>query len=459
MTSPAQPSNQTADILPEGSHAPVLLQTLQGLFAPLEYLEASRKRYGDTFVIRSVGFPPTVALSHPKAIQALFSAAPNLFDSARENWILQPLLGQHSLMLLDGEPHQRQRQLLLPAFHGERMRAYGGTIGNITQTMMRRWRIGEPFHFYAISHEISLQVILHAVFGLDRGEQFDRLKQLSIELLDFFNSPWTSSFLFFQFLQKDLGIWSPWGKFIHQKRQLDELLIAEIQQRRHHPVIGATDVLSLMMLAQDEAGQPMTDAELRDELMTLLFAGHETTASAIAWGMYWIHSTPSVYEKLMSELASLNQGLEPDAITKLPYLNAVCLETLRIYPVVILGLARVLKAPFEIVNYSFAAGTVLAPCIYLTHHRDELYPESKCFKPERFLERKFSPYEYFPFGGGSRRCLGYAFALFEMKVVLAIVLSQARLALAERHPVRPVRRGLILTPASGVKMVLKSWLN
>jgi cytochrome P450 family 110 len=209
-----------------------------------------------------------------------------------------------------------------------------------------------------------------------------------------------------------------------------------------------------MMAARDENGQPMTNQELRDELMTLLFAGHETTATALAWGLYWIHSLPSVREKLLQELDSLGKNPDPMAIFRLPYLSAVCQETLRIYPVGMLTFPREVKSPVELMGYQLAPGTVVVGSIYLTHRRKDLYPEPLQFRPERFLERQFSPYEYLPFGGGSRRCIGMALAQLEMKLVLASILRDFELALAENKPVPAKRRGVTLGPAGGVRMVM-----
>jgi unspecific monooxygenase len=199
----------------------------------------------------------------------------------------------------------------------------------------------------------------------------------------------------------------------------------------------------------------MTDVELRDELMTLLVAGHETTATSLAWALYWIHHLPQVREKLLQELDALDDNPDPSAIVRSPYLNAVCQETLRIYPVAMLALNRVVKSPLKLAGYEFEPGTVLIPSIYLTHHREDLYPEPKQFKPERFLERQFAPYEYLPFGGGNRTCIGMAFAQFEMKLVLATVLSRWQMELADSKPVEPVRNGALLGPAQGVPMVVR----
>ena len=199
----------------------------------------------------------------------------------------------------------------------------------------------------------------------------------------------------------------------------------------------------------------MTDLELRDELMTLLVAGHETTATALSWALYWIHHQPQVREKLLQELDTLGEKPDPNAIFRLPYLNAVCSETLRLYPVAMLLLSRLVKSPLQIGEYQFEPGTLLIPCVYLTHHREDLYPDSQTFKPERFLERQFSNSEFIPFGGGNRRCIGMAFALFEMKLVLATVLSNWEMELANTQPVLPVRKGLLFGPKGGVQMVVK----
>ena len=430
------------------------MQTIQGMARPLEYLEAAAKEYGDVFTMRSLGFPPTVVLNNPQAIQEIFTADPHQFDSAEGSKILQPIVGNNSLILLDGDRHQRQRKLLMPPFHGERMKAYGKLICEIAEQVMKSWTIGNIQPVYPAMQEISLRVILRAVFGIDEGARFQQLRQLLVSMLDAFNSPLTSTVIFFPILQQDLGDWSFWGRFLRQRQQIDELLYSEIRERREQPDSNRTDILSLMMSASDENGQLMTDVELRDELMTLLFAGHETTASSLAWAFYWIHHLPEVREKLLKELESIGSDPDPTEIARLPYLTAICSESLRIYPIVLFSFARIVKSPIEIMGYKFEPGTVLTACVYLTHHREDIYPDSKSFKPERFLERQFSPYEFIPFGGGSRRCIGWALALLEMKLVLATVLSRYEMALTDNREVLPVRRGITLTPARGVPMMM-----
>jgi cytochrome P450 family 110 len=438
------------------------IRTIQWILRPMELLELYAHRYGEPFSIGGDGLPLAVYFSHPEALQQIFTADPKLFESGSGNDPLLPLVGDNSLLLLDGERHQRQRKLLTPPFHGERMRAYGQLICEIAQQVTRHWKLGEPFKVRSSMQEISLRTILSAVFGLHEGERYDQLRQLLSTMLDSIGSPLSSSFLFFESLQKDLGAWSPWGHFLRQKQQIRELLYSEIHERRHleshdsqhQPMRSREDILSLMISARDEAGQSMTDAELHDELLTLLFAGHETTASALSWALYWIYSLPEVQEKLLNELNTLTPNSDPSEISQLPYLTAVCQETLRIYPIALTTFGRILKAPFSVMDYEFEPDTALIPVIYLTHRREDIYPEPQRFKPERFLERQFSPYEYLPFGGGNRRCIGQAFALFEMKLVLATIVSRFQLSLVDRRPIQPVRRGVTVAPPSTMRMVV-----
>lgn len=452
--------NQTVTKLPDGPSEPQWFQSIWGVLNPIDYLETMQKRYGDIFLVPSfAGFPPQVIISNPQAIQEIFTAAPNLFESGLGNKIILPIVGSNSLILLDGERHLQQRKLLMPPFHGERMRAYGQIICEITEQVISRLKVGQSFVARSIMQEISLTVILQTVFGLKEGERYQQIRKILTAMLDSFNSPLSATLLFFKSLQVNLGPLSPWGNFLRQRKRLDQLIYQEIRERRAQPKSLGEDILSLLLLARDEAGQPMTDEELRDELMTMLFAGHETTASALAWALYWVHYIPEVREKLLEELDSINvSNADSTEIARLPYLNAVCSETLRIYPIAFFTLSRILQAPMQLMGYELPKGMLLAPCIYLTHHRPDIYPEPKRFKPERFLERQFSPYEYLPFGGGNRRCLGIAFAMFEMKLVLATVLSHYSLTLAEKRPLLPVRRGITFAPPGGVRLVLNEEL-
>ena len=441
--------------LPNGPQTHPWVQMYQWLTNPLEYIEACAKRYGDIFTLHlGQNAAPQVLISNPQAIQQIFTTDPKQLDSGESAGIRSPLLGQQSLLALEGKPHQRQRKLLTPPLHGERMLAYGELIRDITEQLTNQWQVGETFTVLPSMQAISFQVILKAVFGLEDGPRYEKLSELLIAILNPKIPMLRTVMLLFPSMRQDLGAWSPWGKYLRLRQQINELIYAEIGERKEQHDSSRTDILSLMMAARDEAGEPMTDLELRDELMTLLVAGHETTATTLSWALYWIHHLPQVREKLLQELDKLGEQPDPNAIFRLPYLNAVCSETLRLYPVAISALDRLVKSPLQIGEYKFEPGTLLTPSIYLTHHREDLYPESKQFKPERFLERQFSPSEYLPFGGGNRRCIGMAFALFEMKLVLATVLSHWDIELAESKPVQAVRKGLLFSPAGGVKMVV-----
>lgn len=442
--------------LPDGPKNHPWLQTYQWLTSPLEYMEDCAKSYGDIFTLR-VGplFTPQVFVSNPEAIQQIFNTDPKHLDCGAAAGFQSPLLGNQSLLSLDGKPHQRQRKLLSPPFHGERMLAYGDLIRDISQQVTNQWQVGETVSVLSSMQAISFQVILKAVFGLAEGPRYEKLKQLLIAILNPKKPILRSMLVIFPSLRRDLGAWSHWGEFLRLRQQIDELIYAEIQERQAQPDSSRTDILSLMMATRDEAGEPMTDVELRDELMTLLLTGQETTATALTWALYWIHHQPEVREKLLPEIDSLGENSDSNAIFRLPYLNAVCAETLRLYPVTMLLLSRLVKSPLQIGEYQFAPGTLLIPCVYLTHHREDLYPDSQTFKPERFLERQFSSSEYIPFGGGNRRCIGMAFALFEMKLVLATVLSKWQMELADSQPVQPIRKGILFGPKGGVPMVIK----
>lgn len=437
--------------LPDGPQTPPFLQLLHWVSRPLDFLESCAQRYGDPFTVQLSGPEPIVFFSDPGAIREIFTADAVQFEAGQSNSLLLPLLGDNSLLILDGDRHQRQRRLLMPPFHGDRMRTYSQLICQVTEQVISQWQVSKPFAVRSSMQEITLRVILQAVFGLSEGARYSQIRQLLATMLDSIASPLSSSLLFFPALQRDFGAWSPWGRFLRLRQQVDQLLYAEIRERRNQLDRSRTDILSLLMSARDEAGQPMSEVELRDELITLLVAGHETTASALTWALYWVQQS-GVQEKLRSELDRLNYDPASPAslapAVQLPYLSAVCQETLRIYPVAMLAIPRIVKSSVQLMGYEFGAGTALAPCIYLTHHREDLYPNPNQFRPERFLERQFSAYEYLPFGGGDRRCIGLALAQLEMKLVLATILSRYELGLVDR-PVRPVRRGVTLAPASG----------
>ncbi|GAB1540215.1 cytochrome P450 [Scytonema sp. NUACC21] len=438
--------------LPDGPQIPLFVRLMKFIFQPLEYVEGLAKTYGDSFTVWGAKGTPIVYFTQPQALQQIFAGDANS-DAGRGNQGLEFLMGSNSLLLLDGERHQRERQLLTPPLHGDRMRAYGDTICEVTHQVIDSWKMGKPLVIRTSMQEISLRVILRVVFGLDEGPRLQELRQLLSSVMDFLGSPFMTTVTFFEIFQKDLGAWSPWGWVLRQIQKIDTLIYALIQERRTESEQNRQDVLSLMMSARDEDGQPMTDRELRDELMTMLVAGHETTASALAWAFYWIDFLPEVGDKLLEELGTLGSNPDPTAVTKLPYLTAVCQETLRIYPIVMSALPRIVRSPIKIMGYDLPVGAIIIPNIYLAHHRKQVYPQPKQFRPERFLEKQFSPYEYMPFGGGNRRCIGLAFAQYEMKLVLATVLSRFQVSRVDKRPVRPVRRGMTFAAPGKMRMI------
>jgi cytochrome P450 family 110 len=440
--------------LPNGPQTPALIQMLQWVFTPMSFMETCAKRYGDIFTLNLN--VPAVFVSNPQALQQMLTSDTREFEAPSDwNTVFEPLLGKHSVITVSGEVHRRQRQLLMPPFHGDRMRTYGQAISNITEQIISQWQVDKPFTVRMAMQTITMRTIMQVVFGLYDSPRAQELEKILCQILDDGGSVWRVVELYFPALQKDWGSSSSWGKFLRRRQRLHQLINEEIEERRLQADSSRTDILSLLMAARDEAGEPMTNEELRDELITMLFAGHETTATALTWALYWIHKLPAVREKLLQELDSLGENPDSSLIFKLPYLNAVYSETLRIYPVGMLNFPRVVRTPLSLCGHELDPGTVVLGSIYLTHQREDLYPEPRQFKPERFLERQFSAYEYLPFGGGARRCIGMAFAQFEMKVVLAKILSNLDLALVDDGDVRPKRRGLVTGPDRPIQMVVK----
>lgn len=440
----------------DGPKTSAFLQNLQWIIDPIGYQEAAYKSYGDIFVTPlGLNFSRFVFISHPQAIKQLFSNDKQFTAPGELNKVLGALLGYSGMFMLDGDSHKKRRKLLMPPLHGNRMQIYADLISQMTKQTISELSTQKPFIANDVMRDISLKVILKVVFGISDGERGQEIKKTLSALANIFQSPFAFSLISFPLLQKDLGSWSPWGYVVRVQQQIDKLLYAEISDRREQNDPERTDILSLLISARDEDGNPMTDLELRDELVEMLFAGYETTATAITWGLYWIHHLPEVREKLLQELDTLGDSPDPMSIVKLPYLTAVCNESLRIYPVSILTFFRQVEQPVDLMGYHLEAGTVVSVPMYLTHHYQDSYPEPNQFKPERFLERQFSFYEFMPFGGGVRRCIGEALAQIEMKLVLATILLQHELALVDQRPAKPRRRGIVISPAGGVKMVFK----
>jgi cytochrome P450 len=402
-------------------------------------------RFGDAFTVKLPRFGSFVYVSAPELLKQIFTAPADQLCAGKANQILEPLVGQSSVLLLDGAEHLRQRRLLLPPFHGERMQAYARLMQEITLASMERWPVGEPFALHTQMQSITLDLILRAVFGLDEGAQ---MRAFAARLVDLFK-PRPFLFAFLPDWMREIP-GSPYQKFMQQRAEIDRELYALIDERRRAgDAAKRTDILSLLLMARDEDGQPMSDDELRDELMTMIAAGHETTATALSWAFAHILGTPAVQGRLADELRSPLS--DPAELAKLPYLDATVKETLRLRPIVPIVVRRV-ERELSLGAWRLPAGSYAVPCIWLTQHRADLYPDPDRFQPERFVGVKTDPYQWLPFGGGARRCIGMAFAQFEMTVVLATVLSRARLRL-DGPPVEVVRRSITFAPSGGTRVV------
>lgn len=426
--------------LPPGPSSPPLFQIARWIARPLELLDDCQRTYGDVFTMRAPRSGAFVIVAVPELIKEVFAAPPDVLLAGKGNaMLLEPIVGKNSVLTLDGAEHLRQRRLLLPAFNGDRMQAFGSVMREIAEASLESWPVGKPFSLFRYMQDITLDVILRTVFGLDAGDVHGTLRADLVELLDLAARPW-------QMMPGMLGIdllRIPFLRVSKLKRAVDAALYRVIAERRSRPT-GGTDVLSMMLLARDEQGHPMTDVELRDELVTLLLAGHETTATSLAWVFDRLLANPQTYAKLGAELAA---GRDE-------YLDAVIRETLRVRPILPLVGRHVVK-PFTLGRWKIPPDTQIAPSIYLAGRRADAYPHPDQFLPERWLGVRPDPYTWLPFGGGTRRCLGMAFAQFEMRTVLQTVVPRARLQLA-RGPSRVVRRGITLAPSGGTRVVLSA---
>nr|WP_276572651.1 cytochrome P450 [Nannocystis pusilla] len=441
------PGVSTRSALPPGSKL-TLLQTYRYLRDPYDYLARMLAENGDPFTAHVVN-GDVVITGSPAGVQQIFSADPDTFAPFGVA-AARPLVGDFSLLLLSGERHRKERKLLMPAFHGERMRAYGETIRAAAHAAAATWSKGQPFTFQNSSQWISLEVIIRAVFGVADAARVEAVRQAILE----FVAATAPSILFFPFLQREFFGRGPWARFSRAREKLGFLISAELAARRSRPDEVGDDILSRMLAARHDDGAGMSDVEIHDELLTLLFAGHETSGIALAWAIYWLHRDRDRLEKLLAELDAAGEHPEPEVLARLPYLEAVVHETLRLYPIAP-DAPRTLARPFELGGYRLPAGVCVAAATALLHVRPDIYPEPHEFRPERFINKKYSPFEYTPFGGGHRRCLGAAFALYEMKVVLATLLRHYRLALAEPREVKPGRRNVVLGPATGVRVTFQ----
>jgi cytochrome P450 len=436
----SRPRAATKQALPPGSRAPAAVQAVRYARDPLGFLSGEQRRYGDIFSVRFPFFGRVVYVAHPDLVKAVFTGSPSVFHAGEANaTVLEPALGPHSVLTLDDEPHMRQRKLLLPPFHGERVRRYEELIVEMTRQEMESWPIGEPFAMRPHTQRVTLAVIMRAVFGV---HDEDRLRRFGRLIDDF--SQRVGVITSFPMLRRNLGPGSPWPRFLRSRKALDEFIYEEIRLRRAEPGHEERDdVLSLLMGARDEDGNPMSDQELRDEMVTVLGAGHETTATGLAWAVERLVRNPAVLAKLRASLAAGEED----------YLGATVKETLRARPVIV-DVARKLKAPAAIGGYELPAGQFVLPAIAALHYRGDLFPQPEEFRPERFLADQADNYAWIPFGGGVRRCIGAAFAEYEMNVVLRTILERAELSAPDPRPEKVKVRNITLAPGRGTRVRL-----
>ena len=437
--------------LPAGPRMPSLVQVLQWLRQPIRYLEGCARRYGDVFSLRFPASDPIVLFSAPAAVKEIFGGDPELLRAGEANVVIAPFVGTDSLLLADGARHRRKRRLMMPPFHGERMQVYGDVVRAITDRAIDAWPIGRPFPVHQETQSITLDVILRAVFGLDEGAQMDALRR---HLVEGATTVTDHPLLMLKALQRDLGPLTAWRRVQQIRGEADAILFAEFARRRSEHRTDRTDVLSLLMAARDENGEAMSDQELRDEMVTLLLAGHETTATTLAWVLQYVLADRDVHSRLREEAAAWDREGRAPTSSDLPYLDAVIKETQRLMPIIPF-VGRRLQTPTTIADRALPAGVVVAPCIFLTHRRPDLWDEPTAFKPNRFLGKRPSPNEFFPFGGGPRACLGAAFATFEMKIVLARILARTDLRAVPGYRARIVRRGITFAPSEGMPIVIE----
>lgn len=442
----------TAARLPPGPRTPALWQTLSWLLNTTQFLEQCAERYGPIFTVRIIGFGTAVMIADPAATREIFTAGPDVLQVTHSKHFL-PLVGASSLFMLHGEPHRCQRRRLLSALQRDHIQAQGALIVELTNAALDRWPLGSPFSAHAALRELSLQLILRIVFGSADPERLAALARLFAAGVRIAETP---AMLVPIHVQVQLGRWTPWSKILKLIREMDCLLYQEIAARRAQGAEDDSDILSLLLrISGDDLGGPLTDGEVRDQLVTLLVAAHDTTATTLTWALHWLLGDPALLLRVQREVASAGAPLAPERAAVLPLLDATLRETLRLspaFPVV----GRELKRPLRLLGRELPPGVRVVPCPYLAQRDERAFPEPLRFRPERFLHSRPRPAEWFPFGGGFARCVGMELALYEMKLILAALLARATLVRAPGPRTRPTLRFFSLIPDGGLPVILRS---
>jgi cytochrome P450 len=402
------------------------------MYRPIEFMERCRERYGSIFSIRLGSARDIVVVGDPAYAMDVLSGDPEIFDSGQANLLFRPVLGPNSLLVLDGDVHMEHRRILLPNFRSGHVQTYSEAIGLAVRRRMKNWPMGEAFSLAPEMQAITYEAISRVVFGDAVDERGERLAKLAGDMMDRCASPFT----LLPPLRMEMGGLSPYARLMKVMDEIDHLLYEIIDERREDPLSGLRDdVLSVLLRAEHDDASPLEDREIRDEILTMIMAGFETTTAGLAWAFERILREPRVLNRLRAELDAGEEG----------YLDAVVKEVLRARPAVPI-VARKVREPVEIAGYQLPAGTVLMASVYLVHMDPEVYPEPEEFRPERFSEGRPNPRAWIPFGGGVRRCLGASLAQLEMKIAIGTVLRELDLEAVDPAPEPPVRRRFTFAP-------------
>lgn len=436
--------------LPKGPRSALYINLAQ-MRDPLGTAERFRRKYGDPMTFPDLNGKPALVVGSPAALRTLLSAPPETIDQALTER-LSAVLGESSLLALSGPKHTAMRKLLMPPFHGQRMRVYGRQIRDLTLQQTQDFKPGTRFVAQDLMQELTLQVIIHLVFGVTEPERAAQVRKLTTDVRRSFSVGLVFAILI-PFLRREFWGLGPWARYQRRVRVLDSCLRAEMQRRRAQPS-ERTDILSLLMDARHEDGTALTDQQMCEQMRTLLFAGHSTGATTLAWALYFLSQHPEALARLQAELAALGPDPAPEAMAKAPFLEAVCNETLRLRPP--LGaMGRQLQAPLTIAGHDLPAGSSIFGNILWAHTNPEVFAQPERFLPERFIDRTFSAFEFLPFGGGNRRCIGAAFAQYEMKLILGTLIQRFTFELETKKPVRAVMRELV-QPNVPLKMIVRA---
>lgn len=422
-----------------GPRSPGIVQTLEWMYRPIPFIERCRRRYGSIFRIRLGPKGNTIVVAEPAAARAVVAGDPAVYRAGDANGIVRPVVGAASLLVLDGDEHRGHRRILMPAFAAGHAHAFAETVEGITRERISHWPVGETISLQDEMEAISFEAILSVAVGAEPDDRLERLRCLMPEMMRRCASPFT----LLPWFRRELGGITPYARLRRVLDEMDEVLLDGIRERRAAPDPWP-DAMGLLAAAHDDEGRPLSDREIRDELVTLLMAGYETTTSGLAWSFERLMRSPEALERLRDEIKGDDHG----------YLDAVIKETLRLRTVVPV-VARKVSEPVEVGGHRVEAGSVLMASAYLLHRDPEVYPDPFEFRPERFLEGDPPAGAYIPFGGGTRRCLGAGFAEEEMRVVLRTVLGEVRLSAPEPAAEGVARRRFTFAPKGEAKALVE----